>query len=181
MLRVPIYLNHMMHGCSTSRRLKFFVNLIQSSFGAMLMIYFFVHTSLVNSLLFYFCACYFEVLLSKWLLCIFFFCITNQIFCAYIQLYQLPTIVYSTVHIQLYKLITVPRYDARIRPPGKNSSFQLHSGRVAKCWHWFLTNWANCYYYFHYFIIIHSDRVAKNSHFFLTNWNFDTLCNGKKK
>ena len=91
MLRVPIYLNHMMQGCSTSRRLKFFVNLIQSSFGAMLMIYFFVHTSLVNSLLFYFCACYFEVLLSKWLLCIFFFCITNQIFCAYIQLYQLPT------------------------------------------------------------------------------------------
>ena len=141
----------------------------------------FVHTSLVNSLLFYFCACYFVVLVSKWLLCIFFFCITNQIFCAYIQLNQLPTIVYSTVHIQLYKLITVPRYDARIRPPGKNSSFQLHSGRVAKCWHWFLTNWANCYFYFHYFIIIHSDRVAKCSHFFLTNWNFDILCTGNKK
>ena len=69
---------------------------------------FFVHTSLVNSLLFYFCACYFVVLVSKWLLCIFFFCTTNQIFCAYIQSYQLPTIVYSTVHIQLYKLTTVP-------------------------------------------------------------------------
>ena len=57
-----------MQGCTTSsRRLKFFVNLIQSSFGAMLMIYFFLHTSLVHSLSFYFCAYYFGVLLSKWL------------------------------------------------------------------------------------------------------------------